>query len=97
MGVKRFTVVLLVMFIWAGCDEDKLDRTIDKGPAKRITWKKDDAKMALIPAGSFEMGDHLDGMKNASPVHRVDLDTFYMDVNVGDSRSVQTVCEREWI
>ena len=70
------------MFIWAGCDEEKLDRAIDKRPAKRITWKKDDAKMALIPAGSFEMGDHLDGMKNASPVHRVDLDTFYMDVNV---------------
>ena len=82
MRVKRFTVVLLVMFISAGCDEDKLDKALDQRPAKRITWKKDDAKMALIPAGSFEMGDHLDGMVNASPVHRVDLDTFYMDVNV---------------
>lgn len=64
---------------------------------KRITWKKNDAKMALISARSFEMGDHLNEMGNASPMHRVDLDTFYMDVNVGDSRSVQTVCEREWI
>ena len=82
MRVKRFTVVLLVMFISAGCDEDKLDKALDQRPAKRITWMKDDAKMALIPAGSFEMGDHLDGMVNASPVHRVDLDTFYMDVNV---------------
>ena len=53
--------------------------------------------MALISARSFEMGDHLNEMGNASPMHRVDLDTFYMDVNVGDSRSVQTVCEREWI
>ena len=36
--------------------------------------------MVLIPAGSFEMGDHLDGMSNA-PVHRVELDAFYMDVH----------------
>ena len=35
--------------------------------------------MMRIPAGSFEMGDHLDGMSNA-PVHRVELDAFYMDV-----------------
>jgi len=37
------------------------------------------SQMALIPAGSFEMGDHLDEMSNA-PVHRVELDAFYMDV-----------------
>ena len=36
--------------------------------------------MMLIPAGSFEMGDHLDGSSNA-PVHRVELDAFYMDVH----------------
>ena len=37
--------------------------------------------MALIPAGSFEMGDHHDNMSNALPVHRVELDAFYMDVH----------------
>ena len=37
--------------------------------AKKITWKKDGAKMVLIPAGSFEM-----------VVHTIELDEFYMDV-----------------
>ena len=37
-------------------------------------------KMALIPAGSFEMGDHFDeGINTERPVHRVELDAFYMD------------------
>ena len=46
---------------------------------EKITWKKDGAEMVLIPAGTFEMGDHLDGMQ--APVHTVELDAFYMDVN----------------
>jgi hypothetical protein len=25
---------------------------------ERITWEKDSSEMVLIPAGSFEMGDH---------------------------------------
>ena len=37
--------------------------------------------MALIPAGSFEMGDHLDNVERALPVHTVELDAFHMDVN----------------
>ena len=48
--------------------------------AELITWEKDGAEMALIPAGSFEMGDHLDGMSNAL-VHTVELDGFYMDIH----------------
>ena len=35
--------------------------------------------MVLIPAGSFRMGDHLDGMSDASPVHTVSVSAFYMD------------------
>jgi formylglycine-generating enzyme required for sulfatase activity len=46
---------------------------------EKIVWEKDGSEMVLIPAGSFEMGDHLDGLSNA-PVHRVELDAFYMDV-----------------
>ena len=46
-----------------------------------IEWEKDNSEMALIPAGSFEMGDHHDNMSNALPVHRVELDAFYMDVH----------------
>ena len=46
---------------------------------EKITWEKDNSQMALIPAGSFEMGDHLDGMGSAQPVHTVTLDAFYID------------------
>ena len=35
--------------------------------------------MALIPAGSFDMGDNLDNIEDALPVHTVELDSFYMD------------------
>ena len=45
-----------------------------------IEWEKDGSEMALIPAGSFQMGDHLDWMSNA-PVHTVELNGFYMDVH----------------
>ena len=44
--------------------------------------------MMLIPGGSFEMGDHF----GATPIHTVELDEFYMDVNGSDSRSVQRIC-----
>ena len=44
-----------------------------------IRWNKDSAKMVLIPAGSFEMGDHHDNMSSALPAHTVALDDFYMD------------------
>ena len=42
--------------------------------------------MALIPAGSFEMGDHhgFDDPKHGSdeiPIHKVSLDSFYMGIN----------------
>ena len=47
---------------------------------QKITWQKDGKEMALIPAGSFEMGDHHDNMSNALPVHAVELNAFYMDV-----------------
>ena len=46
----------------------------------KITSEKDGQEMVLIPAGSFEMGDHLDGMSNAQ-VHTVTLGAFYMDTH----------------
>ena len=36
--------------------------------------------MVLIPAGKFQMGDSLDGISRALPVHTVYLDAFYMDI-----------------
>ena len=48
---------------------------------EKIIWPKDSSEMVLIPAGSFEMGDHLDNMSNALPVHTVELDAFYIDIH----------------
>ena len=40
------------------------------------------ASMALIPAGSFTMGDTLDGESDAIPTATVNVSAFYMDVNL---------------
>jgi len=37
--------------------------------------------MVLIPAGSFTMGSRDGGPEDEKPVHRVELDAFYMDVH----------------
>ena len=88
MMVQRSVVFLLVLMgVFVGCGEDepekvKPKKVVDEGPAKRIIWKKDGSEMTLIPAGSFEMGDHFDeGNNTERPVHRVELAAFYMDVN----------------
>jgi len=38
-----------------------------------------DTNMILIPGGTFQMGDSLDGESDALPVHTVTLSSFYMD------------------
>ena len=51
---------------------------------EEIVWEKDGKEMVLIPAGSFEMGDHFnEGADDGRelPVHTVQLDAFYMDVH----------------
>lgn len=35
--------------------------------------------MVLIPGGTFQMGDNLDGTTYAMPVHKVNIDGFYID------------------
>lgn len=35
--------------------------------------------MVYIPAGTFQMGDNLDGMTDAMPVHNVMVDAFFVD------------------
>ena len=55
--------------------EEKVDEIIDAGPANAIVWEQDGAKMALIPAGSFDMGDHSadeEGQNSERPVHTVE-------------------------
>ena len=71
------TLMLLMMLaISISCSNDEFERVNPKDI--------DDSSplgMALIPSGSFEMGDHLDNVERALPVHTVELDAFYMDVN----------------
>jgi formylglycine-generating enzyme required for sulfatase activity len=58
-----------------------------------------DPEVTLIPAGWFEMGDHLDEMKKALPVHTVELDAFYMNVNevtVGQFKQFVDQSDYEW-
>ena len=70
-------LLLLMMVVWVGCGEDEPEKV----KPKEIIWGKDNAKMALIPAGSFEMGDHLDNMADALPLHTVPLYAFYMNIH----------------
>ena len=49
-------------------------RLLIEGPEKRIIWKKDGTEMVLIPAESFEMGDHFnERLARERPVHTVKL------------------------
>ena len=91
MVVQRSVILLLMMVVWVGCGEDEPEKVkpkevfdekevVDEEPKKRIIWKKDGAEMRLIPAGSFGMGDHFNQDRDPErPVHRVELDAFYMD------------------
>ena len=81
---KDITLLVLLVFSVASCSEDELEeiKPVAIGHSKSeslIFGKKDNSEMVLIPAGNFEMGDHLDNMGNALPVHTVELDAFYMD------------------
>ena len=69
-----------VAVIFSGDAVDTIPITAGIDP-NRIEWEKDEAEMVLVPTGSFEMGDHLDGMEDALPVHSVELYAFYMDVH----------------
>ena len=50
---------------------------------EEIISEKDGARMRLIPAGAFEMGDHFNESPfvDELPVHTVHLDDFYIDVH----------------
>ena len=87
----KFNWMLLVLLAFSVYAEDEKAVVVESakelkgGTAKKIIWKKDGSEMALIPAGSFEMGDSKnepeDYMKRSRPVHTVELDAFYMDVH----------------
>ena len=63
-------------------EEEVIEEETEKDKPKKITWEKDGKEMVLIPAGSFEMGDHFnEGEADELPVHTVTLDAFYMDIH----------------
>ena len=83
--MRNLSWMLLVL---VGCGDEFAnevkDEVADTGPEKEIIWEKDGKEMVLIPAGSFEMGDHFnEGADDGRelPVHTVQLDAFYMDVH----------------
>jgi formylglycine-generating enzyme required for sulfatase activity len=47
--------------------------------------------MALIPAGTFSMGDSLDGESDAMPTTNITVSAFYMDVNLVSYAQWQSV------
>ena len=75
---KSIVVLILLGLVFVGCGDELIKPK--EGPKKVITWQTDGARMVLIPAGSCEMGDHFDeGDASEQPVHKVQLDAFYMD------------------
>ena len=84
-----------------GLDSDTSSEVGADSLPNQIVWLKDGAEMAYIPAGSFEMGDHLDdaNMSNALPVHTVTLNGFYMDkteVTVGQFKDFLADTDYSW-
>ena len=61
--------------------QDPVSVNVMRVRPKEITSEKDGAKMHLIPAGEFEMGNSLEeGGDDERPVHTVYVDSFYLDV-----------------
>ncbi len=65
------------------CENADIDRSGDVGlPDLSIlseSWAGDaPGDMVLIPAGTFQMGDNMDGVLMAQPVHTVTLSSFYI-------------------
>jgi formylglycine-generating enzyme required for sulfatase activity len=90
--LKYVALFLLLALIIFGCGKDPEDPVfnnpndplspnyVEKNNSTNTGTVKDDAPMVLIPAGEFQMGDSLDGMSLALPVHTVYLDAFYIDI-----------------
>jgi len=78
-SVNGVELTASVAFMFAGEEVEQLEMIGAKFDKK---WAKDGSLMMLIPAGSVEMGDHFnEGDNDERPVHRVELDAFYMDIH----------------
>jgi formylglycine-generating enzyme required for sulfatase activity len=67
---------------WCGgadVDRSAAVDTVDLAAVTNDWMVRDGASLALIPAGTFQMGDVADGTNSAElPVHQVSLDSFYI-------------------
>ena len=76
----------LVVLFWVSCGDDKV--TKPETPSET-------SEMALIPAGSFQMGDTFNEIGGSSerPVHTVYVDAFYMDVCEVTNAQYKAFCD----
>ena len=96
INVKKIWILLALLILTGCDDEiikeGKKPKTVSETESietepplpDKITWDKDGSKMVLIPAGRFKMGDSKNEpeprMRDARPVHRVELDAFYFGI-----------------
>ena len=90
MRQKLSWILLLLLGVLVDAEDERTvivegAKELNGIAAKKIIWQKDGAKMALIPAGSFEMGESKRQSKHnwVHPYrrgHNVELASFYMDV-----------------
>ena len=79
MMVQRLVILLLVlMVVFVGCDEDEPVEDLKDTDAKSIIWEKDGAKMVLIPENFEQAKDTYDEFGDLVPGKLVS-DSFYMD------------------
>ena len=86
--MRKISYCFLFLLVFFGCGDESSNQDeivkdeVVEGEFKKITWEKDGKEMVLIPAGSFEMGDHFsEGEEDELPVHTVALDAVYMDTH----------------
>ncbi|MBI3985914.1 MAG: SUMF1/EgtB/PvdO family nonheme iron enzyme [Lentisphaerae bacterium] len=65
-------------------------------PAQSPERRASPAGMALIPAGSFEMGDNFALAWGAVPVHSVPVSAFWMDATETSNEALRRVCQWAW-
>jgi len=96
--IKRFLLYMpaAVVGLAAWGFVRSIDENRPSGPAASMTpvkelarrWNSsvEDADMALIPAGRFEMGSRDEDVPDAHPVHNVFLDAFWLDTHAVTNR-----------
>ena len=73
--MRKFSLIFLLLLTINSWAHDGVKLVL----REKVVWETDGSEMMLIPAGTFEMGDHHDNMMSALPIHTVTLDDFYMD------------------